>query len=222
IPVGIDGTMDAYCDIARSHADTDVIALEVLRLGTGEILTGSLNGAPLGASFSFAPEVEEATGQDMGDAPVYTDFVVVADDGSEVFVEVPVQWADTDGSPAEFGPSIFAAPNLDGFLETWDVPGIIVELNRDLGPADHGSVLDAWSGLQCDSQGRQPFEDAAYIGEFEIWINCGGTTTEVLTLAASLKSGTPGVVRMLIQVVSPIDISAADQALRTFDFNIGT
>jgi S1-C subfamily serine protease len=42
-----DGTMADYCDIIRSHSPTDTLNLEALRLATGEILQGQINGREL-------------------------------------------------------------------------------------------------------------------------------------------------------------------------------
>ncbi len=42
-----DGSMADYCDILRSHSATDTLNMEVLRLATGEILEGQMNGREL-------------------------------------------------------------------------------------------------------------------------------------------------------------------------------
>jgi S1-C subfamily serine protease len=39
-----DGTMADYCDIIRSHSPSDTLNVEALRLATGEILQGQING----------------------------------------------------------------------------------------------------------------------------------------------------------------------------------
>ena len=218
VQVGEDGTLASYCDVVRSHAETDVIDIEVLRLGTGEVLEGQLNGVPLAAAFSFANEVAEDSGAAPGDAGSdYAAYEFISDDAELVGVEVPVDWSDRDGAfNDDFGASIWAAPDLTAFAESWDVPGIIVEVNYDLGPADHDAVLDLWTP-NCDPDGRQPFEttDGAFSGIWEFWTNCGGGDTELLTLAASPEDGGL-VVRMWVQAVDQRDIAAADQALKTF------
>ncbi len=47
VPVATDGTLYDYCDIIRSHSPTETLPVEVLRLSTGEILSGQLNGRQL-------------------------------------------------------------------------------------------------------------------------------------------------------------------------------
>ncbi len=47
LPLGGDGTMSAYCDILRSHNETDTMKVEVYRLATDEFLAGEFNGKAL-------------------------------------------------------------------------------------------------------------------------------------------------------------------------------
>ena len=42
-----DGTLADYCDILRTHRSDDVLSVEVLRFGTGEVLEGKLNSYKL-------------------------------------------------------------------------------------------------------------------------------------------------------------------------------
>ncbi|MDD2694901.1 MAG: trypsin-like peptidase domain-containing protein, partial [Anaerolineales bacterium] len=62
LPVADDGTMTSYCDIVRSHEPTDTIPVEVLRLATGEVLEGQLNGRELAVTSTIdtSPETTEA------------------------------------------------------------------------------------------------------------------------------------------------------------------
>ena len=43
-PIGENNTMEAYCDIIRTHSSSDQMAIEVYRDSTGDILEGVLNG----------------------------------------------------------------------------------------------------------------------------------------------------------------------------------
>ncbi|MCB0210131.1 MAG: serine protease, partial [Anaerolineae bacterium] len=45
--LAVDGTMAEYCDTLRSHDPDDALDIEVVRLATGEILEGQLNGREL-------------------------------------------------------------------------------------------------------------------------------------------------------------------------------
>jgi S1-C subfamily serine protease len=53
VPVATDGTLYDYCDIIRSHSPNDTLPVEVLRLSTGEVLSGQLNGRPLEVVSTF-------------------------------------------------------------------------------------------------------------------------------------------------------------------------
>lgn len=213
-----DGTMKDYCDVLRTRGPDAVYAVEVLRYETEEFLEGEINGAPLEQSFSFAQELEEPVGDDgIGTAAGYTEYMSVSDDTGAVTVDVPAEWVDVDGAPNEnFGPSIYAAPDLQGFIETWDVPGVIVEVSSDLGSESIGTVLDEIGPAeQCVSQGRQPYEDPLYTGEFEVWTECGGTATSFITVAVVPADG-GFLIRLAVQVVEDRDLEALDQILNTF------
>jgi hypothetical protein len=69
-----DGTMSDYCDIVRSHASSDTLNVEVLRLGTGEILDGQLNGRELA--------VTGVLDMSSGDTSGTEDTTTVEDSGS--------------------------------------------------------------------------------------------------------------------------------------------
>ncbi|NMC14427.1 MAG: serine protease [Chloroflexi bacterium] len=61
LPVASDGTMTEYCTIVRSHSETETIPVEVLRLGTSELLEGQLNGRELAVTSTFGTTTEGDT-----------------------------------------------------------------------------------------------------------------------------------------------------------------
>lgn len=219
VALGENGTMASYCDIVRSQGPDDVVEIEVLRLSTDELLSGQLNGDPLAPTFSFAQEfAEEDLVAIEGDSNVYSDYSVFFDDTNSIFVELPAEWADRWGAPSDdFGPSIYAAPDVEGFLETWDIPGLIVEVNHDLGPADHDEVLALFEA-DCVDTGIEDFQtiDEFYTGRWHILTDCGGTDTMLVSLAVSPPDGS-FVVRLIGQMITDADIEVLDNALATFD-----
>jgi S1-C subfamily serine protease len=48
-----DGTMKDYCDVIRSHSETDTLGVTVIRYATGELLEGQLNGRELEVTGNF-------------------------------------------------------------------------------------------------------------------------------------------------------------------------
>lgn len=211
-----DGTMSDYCEIVRSAGTTSTIDIEVLRLGSQEILEGQINGEPLVRTVSLGEDLEDEMTV-VGDS--YSSYELITDVSDSVRVEVPTAWTDRDGEfNPDFGESIFAATDLELFRDTWDVPGIILERSDELTFADIDDVLDIWD-LPCeDSGGREDFEteDGLFSGKWEVWTACGGTSAVAITLAVSPNDGN-SVVRMFIQIVSDADIEAAERALSTFD-----
>ncbi len=81
VPVGGDGTMSTYCEILRSHTADDVMAIEVLRLDTDEILEGQINGRQLQQSVSLAGEGDGAQqpGDEPADGETYAEFASISD-----------------------------------------------------------------------------------------------------------------------------------------------
>ena len=48
-----DGTMKDYCDVIRSHSESDALGVTVIRYATGELLEGQLNGRELEVTGNF-------------------------------------------------------------------------------------------------------------------------------------------------------------------------
>ncbi len=215
LAIATDGTMSDYCDVIRTQGADSTISLGVLRYASEEYLEGQLNGTPLETSFSFAQEFEETV--EDGTTATYAEFVSVSDDSGAITVEVPAEWADTNGAVnPEFGPSIYASPNLQSFIDTWDTPGVIVEASNTRTSAEIEAVLNEidLSG-DCVKDSREPYEDALYTGQVDLWTNCGGTGAVAFVLAVSPPEGNY-VIRLLIQAVEDRDLDAADHILNSF------
>jgi len=221
LPLGTEGTMSTYCDVLRTNSPSDVLAIEVLRPATQEVFEGRLNGDPLELSFSLAQEfddqVESGGGSTGTGGGAYTDYTSVQDDTGVIAVDVPASWSQTDGSVnTDFGPSIYASPDLGQFVETFNVPGVIVEASTEIGADQVQATVDAvdFSG-SCVDGGRQPYEDPVYTGLLHVWADCGGVGTVVIVVAATPADGSY-VIRLLIQAVEERDLAAADRVLETF------
>ena len=212
LDVGSAATMEAYCDVLRTKGSDAVLKVEVLRGSTEEVLEGEINGKPLEVSFSFAQEFEA----DTGGGDIYAEYMPVTDDTGAIEVYVPTEWSDIDGEPApDFGPSIYAAPDLQAFIETWDTPGLILEVSADYGAGDIETVLDEFQPVGCTGTGREAYEDPLYTGLFEAWESCDGTDTGVITLAVTPEDG-GFVIRLAMQIVEERDLDALDTVLDTF------
>ena len=219
LPMGTDGTFADYCDVIRTSGEGNPIAVEVLRFDTSEVLRGEINGtAPIAPAFSFAEEVSDEVGEDTGAAPE-TEYESVTDDLNRIVVEVPTAWTDRDTAPFTLdtgaqAPYIAAAPNLDEYINGWTVPGITyVEI-----PA--GASVDAvltffGAGGSCADGGRFDYDDGLFTGKYQLWIDCAGTTTDIVTLVAAPPEG--DLALLSAQILTDADIAALDHAFQTFN-----
>ena len=214
--LGTDGTMADYCDILRSHDPDDIMGIEVLRLATGELLAGQLNGNPLETAATIN------LGEDVAAGDSYEDYMEITDDTGALKVEVPTAWSDIDGGSwvvedTELGPSVMAAPDLDAYLTTWNAPGMFFGATDENELAtDKMGVLDAFDYSEdCTYDGRVDYDDGLYIGAYDIWSDCGGTGNIFVVLSA-----TPEDERYLVMVqtmvTSTADEEALDRILETF------
>ncbi len=218
LDLALDGTMSDYCDVIRTQGADATMSIEVLRFSTEEVYEGQLNGTPLALSFSFAQQFQDDVAEDpTAAADTYANYVSVSDDSGSITVDVPAEWADLNGAPnAEFGPSLYAAPSLDSFLNSFDTPGVIIEATAGRTSADIDSTLDELDlSDQCTYGGRSPYSDALYTGSLDLYTNCGGGTTSIFVVAVTPSDGT-FLARLLIQAVEPRDLDAADQIFNTF------
>ena len=59
--------------------------------------------------------------------------------------------------------------------------------------------------------------DAAFLGTYQLWTDCGGTDTIFVVLGASTIDGSEQVAVLTAQVVTDADLDALDQAFATFN-----
>jgi serine protease Do len=217
LDLALDGTMSDYCDVIRTQGSDATMSIEVLRFATEEVYEGQLNGTPLELSFSFAQEFQDDVGTDDVNEDAYTEFVNVSDDSGSITASVPAEWSDINGEPnPDFGPSLYAAPNLESFLGTYDTPGVIIEATGSRGAADIDLTLDELDfSSECTYVGRSPYADVLYTGSLDEYSNCGGTATSVFVVAVTPEDGS-FLARLLIQAVEPRDLDAADQIFNSF------
>jgi serine protease Do len=225
LPVGTDGTFKDYCDVIRTAGEGNPIEVEVLRFDTEEILRGEINGdQPIETTFSFADEVEGEVATEEttpGATPAEYTYESVVDETGQLTVEVPVEWPDRDLAPAtlEDGtsvPYIAASPNRDAFLNGWDQPGLLLVALPRTDDID-GSLAQYGFGTDCTDGGITDYEDPVFTGKYQVWNDCGGTTTDIVTLVANDAAG-PYTVVMLAQILTEADLGALDRAFATFNF----
>ena len=193
LPVGEDGTMATYCEILRSHSPDEVMAVEVLRLDTDEVLEGQLNGRALEQSVSLADQTDsegsaaQETGADAAAgaaAETYDEFVAVTDAQSIFSFNVPAEWADVADddwiySDETVGTRFDVSPDLANFYDDWGIPGAIVRYSESL-PQEISveELVDAYTLEESCTKGeRDTIELGDLSGYFQIWDECSGTAT---------------------------------------------
>jgi len=220
-----DGTMADYCDILRSHNASDPMNVEVLRYATQEYLEGQLNGPRLETSFSFAQAVEipEAGDRGSGD-PItpYSDFVGITDDSNAVYVEVPVEWSDIDGSNwldddgSILGSSLYASTDIDGFNSGFSTPGMQILASDQFGDTEMWELLDLLDfSDSCTYGGRFDYEDPVYTGQYDLYSECAGEGSVIIVLAVEPAEKNYTML-LLVQAVTDADLDALDWILNTF------
>lgn len=219
LDIATDGTMNDYCDVIRTKGADATMRVEVLRFSTEEVYEGQLNGKPLELSFSFAEEFSEDVGTDdpVADAETYTDYVSVSDDSGVITLEIPAEWSEVNGTNNEnFGPSVYAAPDLEVFLAGYDVPGVIIEATSDRGADDVEATLDESDfSDDCTYAGRNEYFDGLYTGFVDVYNDCGPSEASLFVIAVAPEDGS-FVARLLIQATELRDLDAADQIINTF------
>jgi serine protease Do len=216
-----DGTLADYCDILRTRNPEDVMAIEVLRLATEEVLEGELNGNALVQAFSFAQELsDEATTTDEGATESYTDYVSIADDTGTLTMEVPAEWSDVNGSAwvmddEEIGPAVSASPDLEGFSNTWEVPGVFFGVSDQLTMTVEEYLDSLDFSDSCTYDSRSDYSDGVYTGFYDLWTNCGDAGSSFVVIAARPEDGSYMAV-VQVQVVGDADLDAVDRIMNTF------
>jgi serine protease Do len=219
LPVGTDGTKADYCDVLRTSGDKP-IQIEVLRFDTSEVLTGEINGdKPLEVTFSFANAVEEEVPVEEG-TTTYDSYTTIVDDTGYLKVDVPTAWASLDTTPivlddgTQLG-QITASTDIAAFNDGWTVPGLFYSA---IPGVDFQEALRTFAPDQdCTDAGITDYQDAAFLGQYQVWTSCGGTDTIYVVLAAVAIDGTEVVSILAAQIVTEADLDALDQAFATFN-----
>jgi hypothetical protein len=156
-------------------------------------------------------------------------WVEVSDDTGTLQVSVPGDWDETDERVGTVDgvdvPSVFAAPDLETFLDRYDVPGLKFLLySHDLTGGDQRALLrqrrdQAELGTVCDGSETYPVDTGTYQGLAELWTGCTDDGGAYLVLVAGPDVADAAFDLVLeVQMISQADVAAARQAIETFRF----
>jgi serine protease Do len=216
-----DGTMADYCDILRSHNPEDTLSIQVLRLDTEERLDGQLNGRPLQAvSIPVVPTSAPAPGQP---AAAYSGYVMIGDDTGALQLEVPVEWNDVDGSAwvlegQTIGLAVSASSDLDGFINSYETPGVFFGASAALLDAYDvtGLLDDTGFDEDCTYADRYDYDDGIYTGAYDLYNNCGPTGSSIVSTVAMPEDGS-FLVWVVVQITSDADVEALSRIVDSFE-----
>jgi serine protease Do len=211
-----DGSMKDYCDVLRSRNPDDVLAVQVLRFTTGEVLAGEVNGKRLE---SVLPDnggrPTDGGSQSQAPAAGYANYRRVTDNSGAIVVEVPAEWSDVDGRAFEIGPGLVAAPNVDAYNNGYSTPGISILASRQL-DRNPDAVLDEVDFPACSASGRSDYDDGKFTGRSALFESCDGRDTSIVVVAA-VPPDRSYTVLLVVQTVDQRDFEALETALTTFD-----
>lgn len=226
--IASDGTMSDYCDVLRSHDADDTLDIEVLRYGTGEVLTGQINGRELETALTFTDTIEsDLSDVEVEDTGVYSGYMSVLDDYGAIQMEIPVEWTDIYGGYWEdggdtIGSAISAAADLDTYVNTWSESGVFFGASDDLAKlGGYVNLLDVRRDDlidDCKYDDRYDYEDVVYRGKYDLFENCGESGNVYIVLTAVPKEDSQAfLVLVEMQIARDSDFDALDQILATFD-----
>jgi serine protease Do len=220
VPMGSDGTFADYCDVIRTAGD-DPMSVEVLRYDTEEVLRGEINGnEPLELAYSFSREIEEQTGLGAGDA--YTRYVTITDDTGSISVDVPVEWSDTDTSPASSDsgqsiPFIQASTDIAEFDASYRVPGMVFAALPVTTSTAEGLAEFAPAAGECTDGGVTDYDDGRFAGQYQTWEECAGVGAAYVVLVSTAADAPGYTFVTVVQATTAADLAVIDQIFATFN-----
>ncbi len=220
LALGTDGTMSDYCNILRSHTPEDVLSVKVLRLATGEVLEGQINGRELTVTSTVEQQPEVIVPSDQ--------FVTIRDDSDTLEMDVPSSWSDVRSDYwlasdySIIGPRLIAAPNADDFASSYTAPGVVFIASRMLiEEYTSDTFLDTYyediasSGV-CSYAGRETYTDPFYTGMVDLYSGCGDGDGSEMVIVAAAPEDESFMVIVWVQFQGEEGWSALERILNSF------
>ncbi|MGL4649542.1 MAG: S1C family serine protease, partial [Caldilineaceae bacterium] len=164
--VAVNGTMEEYCDIIRSHDATDVLQFKVYRESTQEVLVGQFNGEPVSVS---TDEPYPPLAADDGFA-----YVPLADSSGVIAFDVPEAWSAIEERDwvlegQVVGRQLIVATDLQDFLRDRSAPGMAVSWSFTLDEKTTPRTLSRTPDLSdaCDYASSEEDADPGVYAAYE-------------------------------------------------------
>lgn len=149
--------------------------------------------------------------------PVVDGALTLADDTGIIQVTVPEAWSDTVTEfPVDGVTRFIAAEIVQGYEESWEIPGVSIAYVSGLGPLTDTEVLEqAQAFEQCLLLDTNPYSDPLYTGTIQTYEQCGQSGTNAAVLVA--RSAQFGDDFVLVEVqYPPNDTVSLDLVLSSF------
>lgn len=144
-------------------------------------------------SFYVDPVLASDTSSETDDAGA---FVEIVDETDTIRVRVPESWTEVaseawDLGDGPIGVSLSAAPDLAGFNDSWDVPGVFVGVSDELaGELTTDEVLDAFDYAEdCSYDARYEYTTEALEGAYDVWLDCGEIEGNTFVVLSAVPAG---------------------------------
>lgn len=205
--------------VASSPPQTGPAATAATATSTGRDTSTTPATASPDAAFRFLDDIRPLVGDD-GSFELSSPPVPVTDDTGRVTIRLPEAWPDRSTAPRSLpdgsqAPSIAAAPDLTIFDDGYQSAGLLLvvtppDVDPDLVLANYGFEAD------CSEGASQPFSSGTLTGRYQLWTDCGGTPTDIVTVAAEPEDGSFTAV-LLGQLQTDFDVDVLGEALSSLE-----
>jgi serine protease Do len=162
-----------------------------------------------------SPSDTRANDEPLADEPQGPALMDVTDATGTISLRVPETWSDTrsedwDLGDGPIGVSLYVAPDVDEFNESWEAPGMFVavseEIAGDFTPVEVLDVLDFAD--ECTYDDRYDYESDNLEGVYDVWADCGEVEGATFVVLAAKPVGEESPL-LLLQVAMPTEEDTA-------------
>lgn len=168
------------------------------------------------------------------ESPVPSDsgYTALLDDLGVVTVTVPNDWDDVNGAPfttdaGQQWASISAAPDVQGYLDSWSVSGIEIAATAVQGVTDDqllallADITTQYGACDTVIGEATPYDDGFYVGYESAFEGCGSSNTSAFALTVVSNAGDQALF-LRAQITSDYDANEVyQQVVKSFDTKVG-
>ena len=207
------------------------VILAIVLSGGGDETALSVTSAPVESTTTVADTTvaTTTTAAPTTSAPVTslpTGYHTLTDSSGTLSYAAPDPWDQTQGAPLVFlgtsRPQLSATSDLDGYINSWTVPGISVVVVDRAAAGNAAQLLDAVDAAvgysrSCTFESTELYADARFGGEIRAWSNCDGSGNMLVAVAAD--DGGPVLYVATLIATTDQDLTALPQALATVAYS---